>query len=60
MLSAKILLIYLLQAPNIAGLDVDTSKIDADQAYCLAENIYYESRSEDIRGQYRRKCVGDP
>jgi len=34
------------------GLDVDVSKIDVNEAYCLAENIYYESRNEDIRGQF--------
>ena len=52
MLSAKLLLAYLLQTASVVGLDVDTSKVDMEQAYCLAENIYYESRSEDIRGQF--------
>lgn len=52
MLTAKILLAYLLQTANIVGIDVDTSKIDPDQAFCLAENIYYEARNEDIRGQF--------
>lgn len=52
MITAKILLAYLLQSANVVGLDVDTSKIDPEQAYCLAENIYYESKSEDIRGQF--------
>jgi hypothetical protein len=52
MLLAKLLLAYLLQTGSILGLDVDTSKIDLDQAYCLAENIYYEARNEDIRGQF--------
>jgi hypothetical protein len=52
MLTAKILLAYLLQTGSILGLDVDTSKIDPEQAYCLAENIYYEARNEDIRGQF--------
>jgi len=52
MLSAKLLLIYLLSSTNIAGLDIDTSRIDPEQAYCLAENIYYEARNEDIQGQF--------
>ena len=52
MLNAKILLAYLLQMANVMGLDVDTSKIDLDQAYCLAENVYYEARNEDIQGQF--------
>jgi len=52
MMTAKILLLYLLQTANVVGINVDTSNIDPDEAYCLAENIYYESRNEDIRGQY--------
>lgn len=52
MITAKLLLSYLLQTANIVGLDVDTSKIDPAEAYCLAENIYYEARNEDIRGQF--------
>ena len=52
MITAKILLAYLLQTASIVGLDVDTSKIDPEQAYCLAENIYYEARNEDIQGQF--------
>ena len=53
MLSAKLLLVYLLHSTNITGIDVDTSKIDLDQAYCLAQNVFYESRNEDIQGQWR-------
>jgi spore germination cell wall hydrolase CwlJ-like protein len=52
MMTAKLLLAYLLQTANIVGIDVDTSKIDPEQAYCLAENIYYEARNEEIRGQF--------
>jgi spore germination cell wall hydrolase CwlJ-like protein len=52
MLTAKFLLAYLLQTASIVGIDVDTSKIDPEQAYCLAKNIYYEARNEDIRGQF--------
>lgn len=52
MMTAKLLLAYLLQTANIVGIDVDTSKIDPKEAYCLAENIYYEARNEDIRGQF--------
>lgn len=52
MLSAKLLLVYLLQTSSIVGIDVDTSKVELEQAYCLAENIYYEAKSEDIQGQF--------
>lgn len=52
MITAKLLLVYLLSTVDVAGINVDTSKIDPEQAYCLAENIYYEARNEDIRGQY--------
>lgn len=53
MITAKILLAYLLQATDITGLtSTDVNKIDLQEAYCLAENIYYEARSEDIRGQF--------
>jgi spore germination cell wall hydrolase CwlJ-like protein len=52
MITAKLLLAYLISTANIVGIDVDTSKVDPEQAYCLAENIYYEARNEDIRGQF--------
>jgi spore germination cell wall hydrolase CwlJ-like protein len=52
MITAKILLAYLLQTASITGLAVDTSKIDPQEAFCLAQNIYYEARSEDIQGQF--------
>lgn len=52
MLTSKLLLAYLLSTVNIAGINVDTSRVDPDQAYCLAENIYYEARNEDIQGQF--------
>ena len=52
MMNASLILASLLQTANIAGLPVDTSKIDPTEAFCLAENIYYEARSEDIKGQY--------
>jgi len=52
MLTAKLLLAYLLSTAGVVGLDVDTAKIDPAEAYCLAENIYYEARNEDIRGQF--------
>ena len=51
MITAKLLLVYLLQTLSI-GYGLDMSDIDPEQAYCLAENIYYESKSEDIQGQY--------
>src|ERR1700679_1742318 len=52
MITTKLLLAYLLHTASNIGLDVDTSKIDPEQAYCLAENIYYEAKSEDIQGQF--------
>lgn len=52
MITAKLLLAYLLHTAPTVGLVVDTSKIDPDQAYCLAENVYYEARNEDIQGQF--------
>lgn len=52
MITAKILLAYLLQTANVVGIDVDTASVDFNEAYCLAENIYYESRNEDIQGQF--------
>jgi spore germination cell wall hydrolase CwlJ-like protein len=52
MMTAKLLLAYLLQTANIVGVDIDTTKIDPTEAYCLAENIFYEARNEDIRGQF--------
>jgi len=52
MITAKILLVYLLQSANITGVTIDTSKIDIQEASCLAENIFYEARNEDIKGQF--------
>lgn len=52
MLTAKLLLVYLLQTANTLGINIDISSIDPTEAYCLAENIYHEARSEDIQGQY--------
>jgi spore germination cell wall hydrolase CwlJ-like protein len=52
MTTAKLLLLYILQTASIFGIDADTSMIDPEQAYCLAKNVYYESKGEDIRGQY--------
>ncbi len=53
MMTAKLLLAYLLQTSSATlGIDIDTSKVDVEQAYCLAKNVYYESRNEDIRGQF--------
>lgn len=51
MTSAKLLLVYILQTTDVSGLSIDATQIDTEQAYCLAKNIYYESRNEDIRGQ---------
>lgn len=52
MITAKLLLAYLLQASTSLGLSVDTTNIDPEEAYCLAKNVYYESKGEDIQGQF--------
>lgn len=52
MITAKILLISLLQTAGITGLSVDTTEIDTEQAYCLAQNVYHEARGEEIGGQF--------
>lgn len=52
MITAKLLLAYILQASSLYGITVDTTQIDPQEAYCLAENVYYEAKSESIRGQY--------
>ena len=53
MITAKLLLTFLLQSTDVLGLTShQVSQIDPEQAFCLAENIYYEARNEDIRGQF--------
>lgn len=52
MITAKSILIYLISALPTFGVDVDTSGLDVEQTYCLAKNIYYESRGEGLVGQY--------
>jgi N-acetylmuramoyl-L-alanine amidase len=52
MLTAKLMLTYLLQFGDISGLTIDTQQLDPQEVYCLAENIYYEARNEDIKGQF--------
>lgn len=52
MITAKLLLVYLLHTTNIVGINVPTLNIDPVQAYCLAENIFYEARNESIQGQF--------
>lgn len=49
MITAKVLLAYLLSTAGSLGFD--TTGVDPEQAYCLAENIYYEARNEDVKGQ---------
>ncbi len=52
-MTAKLLLVYLLQTADVSGLStIDTSQVDPQEAYCLAENIYYEAGGEDIQGQF--------
>lgn len=52
MIDAKLILLYLLQSTDVSSWGVDPKTIDYDEAYCMAQNIYYEAKSEDIRGQY--------
>ena len=52
MISAKFLLVYLIGTASLVGIDNDTSKLDIDQTFCLAKNIFYEARNEDIQGQF--------
>jgi len=52
MLTAKLLLVYLLSTTGGVDLGADTSMIDPAEAYCLAENIYYEARNESVQGQF--------
>ena len=53
MITAKLLLVFLLQSTDVLGLTAEqAARVDPEEAYCLAENIYYEARNEDIRGQF--------
>ena len=52
MITAKLLLAYLLQSADVIGISVDTSRLDTEEVYCLAKNVYYESKGEDIQGQF--------
>jgi spore germination cell wall hydrolase CwlJ-like protein len=51
MTTAKILLVYILQTFSLSGTISDVSRIDENEAYCLAKNIYFEARGEGIQGQ---------
>lgn len=57
MLTAKTLLTYLLQTVSLVGLPVDGEKINLEEAQCLAENIYFEARGEELKGQYAVAAV---
>jgi len=52
MINAKLILLYLLQSTDVSSLGIDPDTINQEEAYCMAQNIYYEAKSEDIRGQY--------
>jgi N-acetylmuramoyl-L-alanine amidase len=52
MLTAKLLLVYFLQSATLVGINVDTSNIDPEEAFCLAENVYYEAKGESLQGQF--------
>lgn len=45
------LLAYLLSSANPVVQEINVSSIDFEEAYCMAENIYYESRGEAESGQ---------
>ena len=50
-MTASILLTYLLQTASLIGLP-DVQSVNHEEIHCLAENVYFESRGENIRGQY--------
>lgn len=52
MITAELLLAYLLQTVSAIGIPVHTSAIDIEETQCLAENIYFEARGESLKGQY--------
>lgn len=55
MITAKSLLVYFLQLIGLQGIfgtDIDVSKFDQAEVYCMAKNIYYEAKGEDIQGQF--------
>lgn len=49
MLTAKVILLQLLTSSPMGFEKYD---IDVEQAYCLALNVYHESRGETIAGQF--------
>jgi spore germination cell wall hydrolase CwlJ-like protein len=49
MITAKLILLTILQ--NNA-LGIEASNIDLEEAFCLAKNVYYESRGEPVAGQF--------
>lgn len=51
MITAKLLLAYVLQTAHVIIPNVDTSSIDPEQAFCLAQNIFYEAGGESKQGQ---------
>lgn len=57
MMTAKLLLAYLLQTVDVTGFGANIEKIDIDEAYCLAKNIYYESSGEGLQGQFAVAAV---
>ena len=52
MITAKSLLAYILQAASAFGSPIDTADINHEEAYCLAQNVFYEARGEPISGQF--------
>ena len=50
MLTAKLLLVYVLETVALTA-NIDTTKINPEEAFCLAENIYHEARGEGLQGQ---------
>jgi len=52
MITAKMVLLFVLQSSDVSSLGVNTEMIDSDEALCLAQAVYYEARSETTAGQF--------
>lgn len=52
MITAKTLLAYLLQTATAFGTPIHTADINPEEAFCLAQNVFYEARGEDLKGQF--------
>lgn len=52
MLSAKLLLVYVLANAHLFDVDTNATPVDTEQAFCLAKAVYYESGGEHLAGKY--------